>query len=38
MEFTVDKKTLENAMTNIVSVAPAKAIKPILLDTMLGRV
>ncbi len=35
MEFTVDKKTLENAMTNIVSVAPAKAIKPILSSVLI---
>lgn len=35
MEFTVGKKTLENAMTNIVSVAPAKAIKPILSSVLI---
>lgn len=35
MEYTVDKKTLENAMTNIVSVAPAKAIKPILSSVLI---
>lgn len=30
MEFTANQKTLENAMSNIMSVVPSKAIKPIL--------